>query len=60
MWRGFSHDYKTYSAYNDIQRRHAPIDTCQDDADCMDICGDKRAACRPHATMPDLKLCRCP
>ena len=26
VWRGFSADYRTYAAYSDLQRRHAPLD----------------------------------
>jgi hypothetical protein len=25
VWRGFSNDYRTYAAYSDVERRHAPL-----------------------------------
>jgi hypothetical protein len=37
VWRGFSADYKTYSAYSGIERRHAPLDKLGLPSDVFDF-----------------------
>jgi len=37
VWRGFSHDYRTYAAYTSIQRQHAPIDMVGLPSDVFDF-----------------------
>ena len=37
VWRGFSSDYRTYSAYTDLERRHAPLDKIPFPADVFDF-----------------------
>jgi hypothetical protein len=37
VWRRFSVDYRTYSAYTDLQRQHAPIDKTGLPSDVFDF-----------------------
>jgi hypothetical protein len=37
VWRGFGADYRTYSAYSDLERRHAPLDRIPLPSDVFDF-----------------------
>ena len=37
VWRGFSADYRTYAAYSNLQRQHAPIDKLGLPSDVFDF-----------------------